>query len=177
MLLVCPAPAGISFEELARVTASPETLQGGFRQQKYLAALDTELSSSGNFEYRRGESIRWQIEQPIENELIMTGTSLSSRQGDDELLRLDVDSNPAAVVMSEILFAVLTAEWPRLAQYFTLSGELDEQGWRVELTPRAALIERMFERIELRGGKWLREIVMHEQGGDKTTIQLHDLRQ
>jgi len=169
--------AAVGFAELAQITTSPKSLQGSFHQQKYLAALDVTLHSSGVFEYRRGESIRWQIEQPIQNELLITPTSLSSRQGDDELLRLDVDSNPATAIMGRILFAVLTAQWQQLADYFTISGEIEGQQWRAELLPEDAVVGRMLERVELRGDELLRVIVLHEQGGDRTTIQLQDLQQ
>ena len=53
-----------------------------FRQQKYLGSLDTSLLSSGRFSYRRAESIHWEILEPIHNELVITPSGLSSRQGD-----------------------------------------------------------------------------------------------
>jgi hypothetical protein len=177
LLSIGLACAETGFAELSQITASPDSLRGSFHQQKYLVALDVTLQSSGVFEYRRGESIRWQIEQPIKNELLITPTSLSSRQGDDELLRLDINSNPATAIMGRILFAVLTAQWQQLADYFTISGDIEGQQWSAELLPGDAVVGRMFERVELRGDELLRVIVLHEQGGDRTTIQLHDLQQ
>ncbi len=178
LLLLLPwlAQAEISFAQLAQISTSPDVLRGSFRQQKYLAALDTALESSGAFDYQRGESIRWQILEPIQNELVITPTSLSSRQGDEELLRLDVDSNPGAAIMGEILFAVLSAQWQQLSRYFELSGDIDGQQWRAVLQPRDAVIGQLFSRVELEGADLLRVIVLHESSGDKTTIWLDDLR-
>lgn len=177
LLLPWLAQADISFAQLAQISTTPDELQGRFRQEKYLDALDVTLMSSGIFSYRRGKSIRWQILEPIQNELLMTPTSLSSRQGDDELLRLDVKTNPGTAVMSKVLFAVLTAQWQQLADYFELSGSIDGQQWRAELLPRDALIGQMFSRVELRGAGLLRVIVLYENGGDKTTIRLDDLEE
>ena len=164
--------AEISFAQLAQLASSPDQLQGSFRQEKYLATLDTSLLSSGRFSYRRDESIRWEILEPIENELVITPSGLSSRQGDDELLRVDAASNPGAAIFGEIMFAVLSAEWLRLEQYFELSGEIEGQQWRALLQPRDAVIGQLFNQVELRGADLLRVIVLHERGGDRTTIHL-----
>lgn len=167
-----PARAEIDFLRLAQIAAAPDQLHGSFRQQKYLGALDTSLHSSGRFSFRRDESIHWEILQPIQNELIITPDGLSSRHGDDELLHLDAASNPGAAMLGEIMFALLSAQWSRLEQYFTLSGDIDGEHWHAVLEPRDAVIGQFFQRIELDGSAWLQVIVLHEQGGDKTTIQL-----
>jgi hypothetical protein len=164
--------ADISFAGLARLASSPDQLQGRFRQEKYLGALDTSLLSSGRFSYRRGESIRWEILEPIQNELVITPSGLSSRQGDNELLRIDARSNPGAAILGEIMFAVLSADWSRLEQYFELSGDIDGQQWRALLQPRDAVIGQVINQVELRGADLLRVIVLHEHGGDRTTIHL-----
>lgn len=174
LLALCPtlARAEISFARLAQLVAAPDELQGSFRQQKYLGALDASLDSSGRFSFRRGESIRWHIVDPIDNELLITPDGLSSRQGDDELLRIDADSNPGVAIIGEIMFALLGAQWQRLAQYFELSGDIDGQQWHAVLQPRDAVVGQFVQRVELRGAEWLQVIVLHEQGGDKTTIHL-----
>jgi hypothetical protein len=172
LLLPLLARAEVGFEELAQLVESPVELQGSFVQQKYLAALDTSLESSGRFSFRRDESIRWEILQPIQNELVITPAGLSSRQGDDELLRIDASSNPGAALMGEIMFAVLSARWQRLAQYFDLSADIDGERWLASLRPRDAMIGQLFERVELRGAKCLEAIVLYEKGGDRTAIQL-----
>ncbi len=172
MPLFSQAQADISFAQLAQLAASPVELAGSFRQEKYLAVVEASLESSGHFSFRRDESIHWEILQPIQNELVITPSGLSSRQGDDELLRLDASSNPGAAILGEIMFAVLSADWDRLAQYFDLSGAIEGQQWRVSLQPLDAEIAQLFDRVELQGDQLLRVIVLHENGGDKTTIHL-----
>ena len=93
------------------------------------------------------------------------------------MLRLDADSNPAFAVMGEIMFAVLSAEWQRLAHYFDLSGEINGQQWHAQLQPRDAVIAQLFKRVELRGGELLQVIVLYETGGDVTTIHLEFTQQ
>jgi hypothetical protein len=172
LLLPLLAQAEISFMQLSRVASMPDELQGSFRQEKYLAVIDTSLKSSGRYSYRRGESMRWQILEPIQSELLMTPQGLSSRQGDDELLRLDADTHPGAAMMGDILFALLGAQWQRLEKYFELSGNIEGQQWQAVLMPRDAIVGQLFNRVELQGADLLELVVLHEAGGDITRIYL-----
>ena len=172
LLLPLLAQAEISFMQLSRVASMPNELQGSFRQEKYLAVIDTLLKSSGRYSYRRGESIRWQILEPIQSELLMTPDGLSSRQGDDELLRLDANTHPGAAMMSDILFALLGAQWERLEKYFELSGSIEGQQWQAVLMPRDAIVGQRLSRVEMQGAGLLELVVLHEAGGDVTRIYL-----
>ena len=173
LALALPARADISFERLAELVAMPTMLEGSFRQQKFLASFDTSLASSGSFRLQRGESVHWHIDEPIKNELVITPAGMSSRQGDSELLRLDADSSPAVALMGEVMFALISADWPTLARYFELAGSLDGGSWQAQLKPRDVLIGELFARIDIEGGALPRRIVIYENGGDITTIELN----
>lgn len=177
LLLPWVAQAEISYDRLAQFSLTPEYLQGGFIQEKYLAALDATLISTGVFTYQRGKSIRWEILQPIQSELVMTPTSISSTQGHRELMHLDASNNPVARVIGEIFFAVLTTQWEKLAPHFDLSGEIDGQQWHAVLLPIDQAVEQLFSRIELTGMGLLEEIILHEKNGDRTTIRLVNQRE
>lgn len=179
--------ADITFEQLGSVSATPNYLKGSFRQEKYLQALDASLQSTGRFEYRRNEFIRWQILQPIQSELTMTPTSIVSQQAGQDLLELNSGTNPAVTVLSEIMFSVLTAEWGRLGVYFELQGEpggselkgneSDGGQWHAILRPLDQSVEQFVERVELRGNSLLRTVVLFEQSGDRTDIHFENMSQ
>ena len=170
------AQAEISYARLAQLVQTPEVLEGSFSQVKYLGSLDATLVSSGKFTYQRGKSLRWEILQPIENKLLITPTSISSQQGNRELMNLDAENNPVARVIAEIFFAVLTAEWEKLAPYFELSGSIDGEQWHVVLLPTDQAVAQVFSRVELKGLDLLEEIVLHEVSGDRTMIELVNQR-
>lgn len=174
LFLLAPllAQAEISFMQLSRVASMPDELQGSFHQEKYLAVIDTTLKSSGRYSYRRDESMRWQILEPVQSELLITPHGLSSLQGGDELLRLDADTHPGAAMMGDILFALLGAQWERLERYFDLSGSIEGQQWQAVLMPRDAIVGQLFNRVELQGAGLLELVVLHEAGGDITRIYL-----
>jgi hypothetical protein len=174
--------AAITFEQLVIVSATPDYLKGGFRQEKYLQALDASLISTGQFEYRRNKFIRWQTLQPIQSELTMTPTSIVSQQAGQALLALDSETNPAVAVLSDILFSVLTAEWGKLSAYFELQGEfegseLEGRKWHAMLQPSDQSVAQFVEQVELRGDSLLRTIVLFEKGGDRTEIHFENMSQ
>ena len=177
LLLLSPvvAYADLTYKQLEDVSKTPENLEGRFTQEKYLAALDAALPSSGVFSYQRGKSIRWETLKPIQNELVMTPTSIVNKQGDNELMRMEMKSNPVVTLFNEIFFSVLTAEWEKLSVYFKLSGEIKAGQWKAELIPIDELVKQAVTRVELKGDELVREIILYENAGDRTTIHFNSL--
>lgn len=179
LFLVCLplfAQADISFTDLGKATKSPGQLQGVFNQEKYLAFLDVSLLSSGEFNYQRGESIRWVTQLPIDSELLMTPTQIINKQGDQELSRVSMDSNPAAKVVSDIFFAVLTADWEELSKTFSVQGKVDTSGWQASLKPLNDPIASLISHVEVTGDSYLRELTLYEVKGNRTRITFSDLQ-
>lgn len=166
------ARAEISFSQLAQITGMPEKHAGSFVQEKYLQAVDASLESSGVFDYERGKSIRWKILEPIQSELLMTPQGVSSTQNGEELLQLDTSANPAATLLGEILFAILTADWEILESYVELNGSIDGDNWHAVLQPLEQSARLVFKRVELSGSGLLEKIVLFESSGNRTTIRL-----
>ncbi len=173
-LLVLPfgAQADISFSKLAQITGMPDKHAGTFVQQKYLQVVDASLESRGVFAYERGKSIRWEILEPIQSELLMTPSGVSSKQNGESLLQLDTSANPAAAALGEIFFALLTADWAILESHLQLSGNIDGDNWHAVLEPLEQSARLVFTRVELSGSGLLEKIVLHESSGDRTTIRL-----
>lgn len=168
--------SGISFETLAQKTRNPDMLQGLFHQEKYLAAFELTLDSSGQFVYQKGRSIHWQTLEPVENELILTPDSIVNRQGGEELMRLDAAQGDAISVFSQIFFAVMTAQWEQLERYFSLEGQADGDDWQVKLTPTDNRFSQLIRSVELSGKGFMEQVVLHEQSGNRTQIRFTDLR-
>lgn len=169
--------AEVTYQLLENRTDSPLKLDGEFTQEKYLAALQTSLSSHGDFNYRRSELIRWNTLYPIENELVMTPESIVNKQGDEEFIRLESSSNPVVSVFSEIFFAVLTADWSKLSTYFRLSGEMGTEGWVAVLVPIEGNVGQVVTKVELQGDRLPQKVVMHEPNGNRTTIKFRNMQQ
>ena len=172
LVLALDVSAEISFTELAQLTLTPERHQGKFIQEKYLQVVDASLQSSGEFDFERGKSIRWEIQEPIRSELTMTPDGISGGTSDETLLRLEASANPAVAALGEIFFAVLTSDWASLQNRVELSGNIEGENWHAILHPKDESTRLVFTRLELFGSQLLQKIVLHENSGDRTTIRL-----
>ncbi|WP_203143245.1 outer membrane lipoprotein carrier protein LolA [Marinobacter mangrovi] len=168
--------AALDFQAIGKVAATPERLSGEFHQIKYLSTLDTEIDSSGHFQYERNQQIRWLTEQPIQSETTITPDSLSMQQDGQEVMRLGGDSQPAVRILSHILFSVLTADWQALAQYFSIDGTVDGTNWDVTLTPKTDDLKSVVTHIDLDGARYLQHIELHEASGDRIRIRFDKLQ-
>lgn len=179
ILLLLPlfsSAEGLSYPDLQRISVSPERLEGQFSQEKYLNSMGVSLASSGVFDYQRGKLIRWETVSPVQNELLVTPSQIVSRQGGQNLLQLGSDDNPAVKAFSGIFFAVLTADWGKLAQFFSITGQLVGEDWQAELLPVDDTIRQVVTSVELKGDKLLREVVLFENTGDRITIRFNQLK-
>ena len=167
--------ADVGIEELAQLTKTPEQLAGKFTQEKYLNTIDVTLDSSGEFVYQRNQSMRWITLVPIENELLLTPTSMINKQGETELAKIDLDNNPTTKMIGEIFFAVLTADWQALEKFFTINAVIEQADWKVDLIPNDGLLKQIMSRVELQGGEFLQQIIIHEVGKNRTTIVFSQL--
>lgn len=168
-LLATPVWA-LSYQQLAVTTEHPDHLEGRFLQKKYLRALDTHIDSAGHFSYDQGQQIIWTTETPIESTMTVTPEGMVSSEGGEDILKLDAQEQPAVRIMNEIFFAVLTANWDRLDEYFTLTGSIEDKHWHAILTPKPQEMRKLITSVELSGSKLLEDVVLHESNGDRTRI-------
>lgn len=156
-------PAGIDF------------LEGEFQQQKYIADLDTTLDSSGTFSFTTGEGLRWNIRKPVPTSLRITPTEIVEEQDGEEVMRMAVDEQPMTRAISEVFFAIFGGNWEALAERFTIRPLQEESPWHFELTPKGDLLKSYLSAIELQGSEYLEVLILRENNGDRTRIQLNNV--
>jgi thermostable 8-oxoguanine DNA glycosylase len=120
--------------------------------------------------------VRWETLKPIQSEVLMTPSSITSYQGGQQLMRMETELNPAITLFNEIFFSVLTAEWQKLSSHFMLTGEVQDGQWHASLEPLDKTVKQVVSRIELDGDDLVRKITLYESGGDRTTIQFEILK-
>lgn len=171
------ANAEFDIKKLNAVTNSPDYLQGKFIQQKYLQDFDMSIESNGTFHYSKNERVHWQTLEPIENLVVMTPNSIVSSQGNTQVMSLQADTNPVVTLLSDLFFSVLTSQWQNLETYFSLTGEVNGQVWKVQLVPKDATLAQAITRVELQGEKHLKFLKFFESNGDYTEINFIELSQ
>lgn len=172
LLWALPVSAAIDIDRLAKLTADIEQREGRFVQEKYLASVDASLHSSGSYSFLRGRSLRWRIEKPVSSEVTVTADGTVSSHDPGGAALLSAADNPVGAALGKMLFAILTADWTQLAEFFEIDGTLSTARWQVELRPRDPALAAMFSHIELRGERFPTEILLHETGGNRTRIRL-----
>ena len=170
-----PSWAELNLSKLSKIAPSADYLSGNFVQQKYLADLDAEITSSGLFSYQRGQSIHWETLKPIQNILLMTPQSITNSQNGREIMSLKADTNPVVKLLSTIFFSVLTADWQSLAQHFELTGSVTANHWSVQLTPKDENLLLVIKQVNLEGAALLKKATFFEHNGDRTTITFSEL--
>jgi hypothetical protein len=177
MLHILPVNAQLTIQEITQLTGSPQHMKGDFKQEKFIKAFDANIISTGHFEYQRNQFIHWDTVTPIENQMVMTPKSIASKQGDNELINMQSDKSPAINILSKIFFAVLTAEWETLDEYFNKSVEGRQSSWKVVMFPQNDLLKQSIQKVDLIGNQFLREVVLYEKNGDKTHIYFSKITQ
>lgn len=176
LLVTCMPSWALNFQQLSAQTQTPRALYGHFDQSKFLSSFDLTIQSKGQFHYIQNRSIVWQTTEPMANELTLTPDSIVNKQNGHELMRLDRQSSPTIALLSEIFFSVMTADWQRLEQHFTLTGKLDHESWSADLKPTNNTFSQLIRRVELSGDQFLKKVVLYEKSGDTTTIHFTNLK-
>jgi hypothetical protein len=169
--LLLPALPALAFDldQLGRQLAGPALLQGEFVQQKHLRALAQPLVSRGQFELSAEQGLLWQLRQPLTQDYRIDAQGIA-RLGPQGWQRQD--GQDAAAQQSRLFLAVLQGDASGLARDFELQLAGSAEGWTLELLPRTLLLQQVFSRIRIQGGRHVERIELFETQGDRTLLQL-----
>ena len=153
-----------------------DLFEGEFQQSKYIADLDTTLDSSGNFSFVAGEGLSWNIREPVPTNLRITPNEIVEEQDGEVVMRIDVDEQPVTRAISEVFFAIFGGDWRALAESFSIQPQQEDPPWHFKLKPKNELLESYLNSIELQGTDYLEVLILSESNGDRTHIQLNDVK-
>lgn len=149
-------------------------VRGTFTQRKYLAELERPLISTGRFVVADSYGLLWQIERPIQAQLVITRQHLVRRSNGHEIARIGADRQPALRVVAAVLLAVFQADMDRLRQYFEIEAQSrDQDRWAMTLRPTGGAVSAFIERLRIQGAAHIERIEIDQPGGDRSVIELH----
>lgn len=174
-LLLCLAllPAhAFDTAELAAQLQQPATVQGSFTQQRFLRALSQPMQTTGRFALKNRHGLYWQIDQPFDLRLRVRPDGIAQWSGGQ--WRPTRQSGQAAQV--KLFMAVLGGDLRELERQFDarLTGRAGQ--WRLQLTPKTALMRQVFDNITIEGGQLVQRIELNEKQGDRTVMQFSRLQ-
>lgn len=157
--------------QLAEQLSGPAVVRGDFIQEKHLRALPQPLTSHGQFALSRDHGLLWLLQQPIRQDYRITPEGIARRSENGWQA---VDPQGGSARQNQLFLAVLSGDTQALQRDFQLELSGEATAWRLQLTPRSALLKQIFADIEIQGGKTVTQIELHEAQGDRTLIRLLD---
>jgi hypothetical protein len=170
LALFNPAQAAAPVARIQAMLAKPAIMCGRFDQTKQLAGMKKPLASNGRFCVVAGKGVLWRTLQPFPNTLRLTRDEIVNYQGDRVAMRLDAKTEPTVRMINNVLFSLLSGDLGQLESLFEVDGTVDANSWNVALKARQAALDKAIGTIKLDGGAYVKNIVMSESGGDKTSI-------
>ena len=157
--------------QLAEQLSGPAVVRGDFIQEKHLRALPQPLTSHGQFALSRDHGLLWLLQQPIRRDYRITPEGIARRSENGWQA---VDPQGGSARQNQLFLAVLSGDTQALQRDFQLELSGAATAWRLQLTPRGALLRQIFADIEIHGGETVTRIELHEAQGDRTLIRLLD---
>ena len=172
LAVVAPAIAATDVEAVKQRVAKVDVLRGEFTQEKQVAGFKNPLRSQGRFVLAQDHGVIWTTLKPFPSEVVVTRDRILSRQSDgSSRVELDGRQQPAMRSVNAIMFALMSGDAQALSAQFTVKVEaLPDNGWKMQLTPRSAMLGKVFSALTLSGDRYVREVQITEANQDVTRI-------
>lgn len=172
LAVVAPALAATDVESVKQRVAKVDVLRGEFTQEKQVAGFKNPLRSQGRFVLAQDHGVIWTTLKPFPSEVVVTRDRILSRQSDgSSRVELDGRQQPAMRSVNAIMFALMSGDAQALSAQFTVKVEvLPGNAWKMQLTPRSAMLGKVFAQLTLSGDRYVREVQINEANQDVTRI-------
>jgi len=175
------APAAAVAPELAQVqqrVARPALLRADFTQEKQVAGFRNPLRSQGQFVLAQQRGVIWRTLKPFPSEVVLTRDRILSRQADGSIqVEVDGRQQPAMRAINAMMFALMSGDVQAMSASFEVRAELlPDNGWRLHLTPRSAMLAKAFASLELEGDRYVRKVEIEEANHDRTQLSFDNFR-
>jgi len=162
-------------KSFSQATATTESIQSDFKQEKSLSMLSENINSTGKFWYRKNDKIRMEYVQPYSYIMILNGGKIFTKEGQKEN-KISANSNKVFQQVNRILIDCVGGSMldnPDFqSRIFENSGT-----YLVELIPIAKNLKELYKNINILIDKkdyTATAIEMFELSGDKTIIRFQN---
>ena len=160
--------------DLAALSAQLQqpVVQGQFQQTRYLHNLPQALHSSGVFALVQKQGLYWELQSPFALRLRLDARGIAQQdaQGQWQISPQSGQSRQIALFM-----ALLGGDTEELSRDFELQLSGTAQDWQLMLKPKSAVLQQIFQHIQLQGDQFLRQVEILETQGDRSLIRFSDI--
>lgn len=164
--------------EINRAAAEMRALECDFVQTKHISLMNEKMVSTGRMYYRQSDRLRWEYLSPYAYIFILNGSNvtLKSEKRTDVI---DIESNRIFSEIARIMMNSVTGRSLTDTSDFKAAITASGDEWIAELTPQKKELKQMFRTVVLhfdRKSEVVREIELIERSGDKTVIELKNIK-
>jgi len=168
------ATAG-NIADVGRLLTQAPLVCGTFTQTKFLTALTRPLVSEGRMIFASGAGILWKIKSPFPSQVLVKADALIRWNDNNVPQRTGFGQSPEFRALADVFFAVFAGNTEGLATAFHTSATVGPKSWALNLKPRDSRFAARIAKIEVSGGRFVREFRIVEGQGDRTEIRFKDL--
>jgi len=177
LTLLSASASAVTLEQLQQRFASQPVIRASFVQLRSIAGMAQPLVSRGQLLIAQQQGLWWHQATPFPMTLILDDHRMVQSMSGQPPQVITADSNPQMFQFNHLLRALFQADEQVLRENFVLDFHDDGgDGWQLSLTPKAAPLNKIFNRIDLQGAAYLNRITLDDRQGDKTEITLSDTR-
>ena len=150
--------------------AATPMVRAQFEQQKKLASLNKTFVSKGTVLFSKSQGVIWNIQSPVKADLIVTPYKLVQKT-QRTYSQIEIDKSPYGSVATMFL-QLMSGNETALAKNFNIvSANYTPTQWNVTLTPKSSLFKKLFDRVDVQGRRFIKNIVITEKANNSTVIQ------
>ena len=149
-------------------------VRAGFTQQRKNPALTQPQNSNGQLLFVAGHGMLWQVQQPYQQTLALTGSKTMSVDAAGHAQ--PVRNERGVSQISQMLQSMLAGQIDAVMRQFDVTADGTAAQWTLHFTPKQARVAQVLHGIELDGGTFLQGIHISMQDGTQTDIRMTDAR-
>ena len=163
-------------EKSASLTQTTNSLKCEFIQEKHLSFMSAPITSSGIFQYKEGNRIRWQYTEPYNYLIILNnGQLLIDDEGNQN--EVDLSSNKMFDQINEIISNAMTGNVFGRSDQFEQSLSESDTEYKVNMLPINNEIKTYLSEIEIYLSKktlLVSKVILKESLEDYTSIKFYN---
>lgn len=165
-------------EKINIATSQMESMECNFVQTKHIALLSDKMVSKGKMYYSQPDKLRWEYVTPYTYTFILNENQVLLKNSNRSDV-IDVEKNKMFKEIARLMMNSIMGK--SLSDHKSFDVTIGESAgeWVASLVPLKRDLKQMWQKLELHfdiSKNSVVKVVMYEQSGDYTVIELFDIR-
>ena len=167
----------VTLDQLQQRFASQPVLRADFTQTRTIKDMAQPLISHGELLIAQQQGLWWHQASPFTMTLLLNDKRMSQTINNQPAQIITADTSPQMFQFNHLLRALFQADMRVLNENFLIDfQDSGNDRWQLVLKPKAAPLNKIFNRIALQGAAFLGTITLDDKQGDTTRIVFSNQR-